>query len=346
LPDILQKNSKPMRRQGRLIEEILDFNNLYKAFYKAQKGKAFDQGVLAYRTHLYDNLQLLRQQIGSGAIETGNYHYFTVYDPKKRLICAAPFSQRVLHHALMNVCHDSFENHQIENSFASRIGKGTYAALDTAREYHRHYRWFLKLDVRKYFESIDHAVLKAQLHRLFREKHLLVMLEKIIDSYATTAQKSVPIGNLTSQYFANHYLSVADHWIKEELRIPAYVRYMDDMVLWHNDREFLLDVGYRLQEFAATELKLWFKPFCLNSPETGLPFLGYLLFPGRVRLTQHSKRRFILKSALYAGYLQRGQWSQKEYANHAMPLVAFTEYADAVEFRKKVYHSLMDEREQ
>lgn len=333
-----------MRRQGRLIEEILDFNNLYKAFYKAQKGKAFDQGMLAYRTHLYDNLQLLRQQIGSGAIETGNYHYFTVYDPKKRLICAAPFSQRVLHHALMNVCHDSFENHQIENSFASRIGKGTYAALDTAREYHRHYRWFLKLDVRKYFESIDHAVLKAQLHRLFREKHLLVMLEKIIDSYATTAQKSVPIGNLTSQYFANHYLSVADHWIKEELRIPAYVRYMDDMVLWHNDREFLLDAGHRLEVFVATELKLLFKPFCLNSPETGLPFLGYLLFPGRVRLTQHSKRRFILKSALYDDYLQTGQWSQKEYANHAMPLVAFTEYADALEFRKIVYHRVVDKK--
>ena len=345
MPDILQKNPKPMKRQGRLIEELLDLNNLYKAFYKAQKGKVFDQEVMAYRQRLPDNLQLLQRQLRSGAIETGSYHYFTVYDPKKRLICAAPFSQRVLHHALMNVCHDSFEKHQIENSFASRIGKGTYAALDTAQACHRHYGWFLKLDVRKYFESIDHTVLKAQLRRLFSQKHLLLMVEKIIDSYETTAQKSVPIGNLTSQYFANHYLSRVDHWIKEELHIPAYVRYMDDMVLWHNDREFLLDAGYRLQEFAATELKLVFKPFCLNSPETGLPFLGYLLFPGRVRLTQQSKKRFIRKSWLYAEYLQTGRWSQKEYANHVMPLVSFTEYADAVEFRKNVYNSLMDEKE-
>ncbi len=334
-----------MKRQGRLFEKILDLNNLYEAFYKAQKGKVFDQEVIAYRQRLHENLQLLQQQLRSGAIETGHYHYFTVYDPKKRLICAAPFSQRVLHHALMNVCHDAFEKQQIENSFASRIGKGTYAALDTARAYHRHYGWFLKLDVRKYFESIDHVVLKAQLHRLFSQKHLLVMFEKIIDSYTTTAQKSVPIGNLTSQYFANHYLSRADHWIKEELCIPAYVRYMDDMVLWHNDRDILLEAGGRLQEFAATELKLLFKPFCLNSPDKGLPFLGYLLFPCRVRMTQQSKKRFIRKSVLYADYLQTGRWSQQEYANHVMPLVAFTEYADAVEFRKNVYNSVMDEKE-
>lgn len=333
-----------MKRQGRLIEELFDVNNLYNAFYKAQKGKFFDPAVLAYRERLSENLRLLQQQIGSGSIETGHYHYFTVYDPKKRLICAAPFSQRVLHHALMNVCHDAFEKHQIKNSFASRIGKGTYAALDRARVYHRHYGWFLKLDVRKYFESIDHVVLKTQLYRVFREKHLLVMFEKIIDSYSTTAQKSVPIGNLTSQYFANHYLSKADHWIKEELRIPAYVRYMDDLVLWHNDRGSLLEAGCRLQEFVATELKLVFKPFCLNSHEKGLSFLGYLLFPDRVRLRQQSKKRFIQKSWLYAGYLQTGRWSQKEYANHVMPLVSFTEYADALEFRKNVYNKLMDEK--
>ena len=115
-------------------------------------------------------------------------------------------------------------------------------------------------------------------------------------------------------------------------------------MLWHHDREALLDAGYRLQEFVATELKLLLKPFCLNSPKTGLPFLGYLLFPERVRMTQHSKRRFIQKSELYAGYLQSGQWSQKEYANHAMPLVAFTEYADVLEFRKNVYHRLMDKK--
>jgi len=244
--------------------------------------------------------------------------------------------QRVLHHALMNVCHPFFEKRQIDGSYASRPGKGTYAALDKAREYQRQYRWFLKLDVRKYFESIDHDMLKKQLRRLFKDQLLLLIFDKIIDSYATAEQKSLPIGNLTSQYFANHYLSVADHYAKEVLRAPAYVRYMDDMVFWHQDKNALLDLGYRIQDFIARELLLVLKPFCLNQSSKGLPFLGYLLFPDRVRLAARSKKRFIEKFQLYEGYLQEGVWSQKEFANHTRALVAFTEYADAREFRKKI----------
>jgi RNA-directed DNA polymerase len=285
-----------MKRQGRLLEEIADLKNLYEAFYKAQKGKVSKHYVCTYNKHLPQNLQRLQQQLISGEVETGGYHTFTIYDPKKRLICATPFPQRVLHHALMNICYASFERQQIAASFASRPGKGTYSALDKAREYHRHYCWFLKLDVRKYFESIDHAILKQQLHRLIKDQSLLLIFEQIIDSYSTAAGKSLPIGNLTSQYFANHYLSLADHYLKEVLRSPAYVRYMDDMVLWHHDKEALLEIGYRFQAYLANELQLQLKPFCLNESRKGLPFLGYLLFPGSVRLARRSKKRFLTKS--------------------------------------------------
>lgn len=326
-----------MKRQGQLLDQIADLNNLYEAFYKAQKGKAHNPAVCAYKEQLQANLRTLRLQITSGTVETGNYRSFTIYDPKKRLICATPFPQRVLHHALMNVCHPFFEKQQIGESFASRRGKGTYAALDKAREYNRQYRWFLKLDVRKYFESIDHALLKKQLCRLFKDKDVLLIFYKIIDSYSTGEKKSVPIGNLTSQYFANHYLSVADHYVKEALRMAGYVRYMDDMVLWHNDKERLLETGYRFQEFVARELDLELKPFCLNATTKGLPFLGYRLFSDRVWLSPRSKKRFIDKSRLYACNLQTGLWTQGEYRDHTMPLVAFTEYAYAREFRKKVY---------
>ncbi len=326
-----------MKRQGQLLDQIADLNNLYEAFYKAQKGKAHNPAVCAYKEQLQANLRTLRLQIISGSVETGNYRSFTIYDPKKRSICATPFPQRVLHHALMNVCHPFFEKQQIGESFASRRGKGTYVALDKAKEYNRQYRWFLKLDVRKYFESIDHAILKKQLCRLFKDKGVLFIFYKIIDSYSTREKKSVPIGNLTSQYFANHYLSVADHYVKEALRMAGYVRYMDDMVLWHNDKERLLETGYRFQEFVARELDLELKPFCLNATTKGLPFLGYRLFSDRVWLSPRSKKRFIDKSRLYACNLQTGLWTQGEYRDHTMPLVAFTEYANAREFRKKVY---------
>ncbi len=150
-----------MKRQGYLIERIAAIENLELAFYKAQKGKIAKASVQAFRKNLRENLMVLQAQILSGEVEVGGYHYFTIYDPKKRQICAAPFGQRVLHHALMNVCHPFFEKVQISDSYASRIGKGTYSALEKAKRNGRRFPWFLKLDVRKYFDSIHHGVLRA-----------------------------------------------------------------------------------------------------------------------------------------------------------------------------------------
>jgi RNA-directed DNA polymerase len=326
-----------MKRKGYLIEPIAEMENLQLAYYKAQKGKTEKVSVYTFGKKLRENLHLLQYQILSGEIEAGGYHYFTVYDPKKRQICAAPFAQRVLHHALMNVCHPFFEKVQTADSYASRVGKGTYAALDQAKEHNRRYAWFLKLDVRKYFDSIHHGVLRKQLHRMFKDVQLLHIFEQILGSYCAGPSRGVPIGNLTSQYFANHYLSAADHFAKEILHLPAYVRYMDDMVLWHNDKEVLLEAGRRFKDFVETRLKLELKQFCLNKNTAGLPFLGYLLYPDRTRLAQKSRKRFIQKSREYGRLLQEGKWSQKEYQRHIEPLTAFTLHADAKAFRQKVF---------
>ncbi len=155
--------------------------------------------------------------------------------------------------------------------------------------------------------------------------------------YHTRPNKGVPIGNLTSQYFANHYLAGADHYVKEILKIPAYVRYMDDSVLWHDDKETLLRAGLSLNEYSATGLQLTLKPFCLNRNAHGLPFLGYLLYPERTRLAQRSRKRFIKKLRLYEENLLTGAWTQQEYQAHVLPLLAFTEHAEAREFRKRVF---------
>jgi len=329
-----------MRRQGHLIEKIADLENLQLAYYKAQKGKAAKKEVVEYGKRLHENLPMLQQQILAGNVEAGNYHYFTIYDPKKRLICAAPFGQRVLHHALMNICHPFFEKVQIFDSYASRPGKGTYSALERATQFNKHFKWFLKLDFRKYFDSLDHAILKDQLHRLFKDSRLLTIFEKIIDSYSVDQNKGVPIGNLTSQYFANHYLAQLDHHIKEILKIQAYVRYMDDMVLWHNKKEILKNAGKSLNRYSLNELKLTLKPFCLNRNAHGLSFLGYLIYPCKTRLAHRSRIRFIKKLKDYENKLTSGLWTQKEYQNHIVPLIAFTEHANAKEFRKKIIANL------
>ena len=325
-----------MKRQGYLVERIADMENLQLAFYKAQNGKSAKDSARAFGKDLRENLRMLQGQILSGEVEVGGYHYFTIYDPKKRQICAAPFNQRVLHHALMNVCHPFFEKAQTPDSYASRIGKGTYAALEKAKSNIRRYPWFLKLDARKYFDSIHHGVLRSQLCSMFKDGQLLRILDEIIDSYEVESGRGVPIGNLTSQYFANQYLSPADHFAKENLRIPAYVRYMDDMVLWHDDKEVLLGAGRRFQYFTETQLKLKLKPFCLNRNTAGLPFLGYLLYPDLTRLAQRSRKRYILKMKKYEGNLKTGVWTQKDYQRHVTPLTAFTRHANAKAFRQKV----------
>lgn len=241
-----------------------------------------------------------------------------------------------MQHTVMNICHQRFEKVQINDSYASRIGKGTHAALEKSWMNSCKYLWFLKLDVRKYFDHIDHSVLKCQLRALFKDNRLLDVLYCIIDSYHTGENRGVPIGNLTSQYFANHYLACADHYIKETLRIPGYVRYMDDMVLWHVDKETLNDAGKQLQKYLADTLHLQLKPFCLNRNLKGLPFIGYLVYPDVIRLAHRSRQRFINKLRLYNEKFDSLEWCQKEYQNHVMPLIAFTEHADALGFRKKI----------
>ena len=166
------------------------------------------------------------------------------------------------------------------------------------------------------------------------------IFESIIDSYSVNQNKGVPIGNLTSQYFANHYLAPLDHYVKEVLKIPAYVRYMDDMVLWHNNKKILISAGLKLKQYSETGLKLTLKPFCLNRNSQGLPFLGYLVYPGDTRLAHRSRIRFIKKLKDYENNVTSGEWTQKEYQNHVLPLIAFTEHANAKEFRKKIIANL------
>lgn len=330
-----------MKRQGNLIESIADIDNLRLAYYKAKKGKAHKASVQLFGANLDKNMLQLQNELLSGEVKVGNYHYFTIYDPKERKICAADFSERVLHHAIMNVCHPYFEEKQVYDSYASRVGKGTYKALDRAATYCKKYKWFAKLDVWHYFEQIDHAILKNQLGNVFKDKQLLAILACIIDTYesdigADYRHKGVPIGNLTSQYFANHYLSFADRFAKETLKLGGYVRYMDDMLLFDNDKEALLAKVAAFTQFLQDSLALPLKPVCLNHQAKGLPFLGYLLYPHTIKLAQRSRKRFIQKYKDYTYQLEIGNWTEADYQAHILPLIAYTEKADAKAFRLKV----------
>ena len=179
-----------------------------------------------------------------------------VFDPKERMICAAPFRDRVAHHAIMNVVEPHFESYQIDDSYACRTGQGLDAAIARAVAFSRAGDWYLKMDVRKYFDSVDHGVLKMLLRRRFKDPALLALLDGVIDSYENSPGRGLPIGNLTSQFFANHYLGVSDHYIKQTLGCRRYVRYMDDFVVWDSEKDRLRQVRDDVAGFLRDALRL------------------------------------------------------------------------------------------
>lgn len=325
-----------MKRYGNLVQMIADIDNLRLACNKASVGKKLNNDVVAFYSNLDQNLEQIACELASGNMKTIIYRYFKIYEPKERLICATPFSDRIKHHAIMQICHPIFEKRQIEDSYASRPGKGLHKALNRAKHYSKNYQWFLKLDIRKYFDSIDHIILKSQLLNLFKDRKLLNLCEQIISSYQTKPGKGLPIGNLTSQYFANHYLAQADHFAKHKLKLKAYIRYMDDIIIWANDKNSLMANGLNFEEFINSKLLLQLKQFCINKMVCGLPCLGYVIFPNKIRLNAKSKIRFYEKLSKSYHSFDKSQITQQEFKQKLSSLFNFVNHADSFNLRKKI----------
>ena len=325
-----------MKRDGNLMWRIADLNNLYLAFWKAQKGKVRSREVVEFKAMLTENLRELQWELLNECVQIGHYRFFTIYDPKERYICAPTFKERVLQHAVMNVCDENFERYQLSCSYASRKGKGVYAAIEKAQENQRKFNWYLKMDVRKYFDSIDHRILMNLLARRFKDAMLLRLFSKLIDSYSVTTGKGLPMGNLSSQYFANHYLAVADHYLKEKLKVKAVIRYMDDIVIWDNNKIFLKETYEKIQNFLVMELDLNLKPICLNHTKSGLPFCGYRIFPQVIKLGVRAKKRFKKKYKEYEHNLRTFIWNESQYQKHMSSLLAYMNHADTWNYRNQV----------
>ena len=325
-----------MKRFGQLIPKIAEPDNIYLAFYKAKRGKEDKPEVLSFEATLDENVSKLSQSITLGNVDVGKYHRFTIMDPKKRTICAAAFDERVLHHAIMNICHPVFERQMIYDTYATRIGKGVYKALEKARKAALKYPFVGKLDVRKYFDSISHEILQNKLKRLFKDPILLKIFNQIICSYEVAPGKGIPIGNLTSQYFANYYLSSLDHYVKEQLHVPCYVRYMDDMLIFGSSKSVVKEVIEQIVQYAAQQLDLQLKQPIVVNVRQGISFCGYKLFEHKLLLNGRSKKRFKQKYIAYAKKLETNEWSQKDYQRHIIPLLAFTQHAYSKRFRRNM----------
>lgn len=325
-----------MKRVGFLTEKIADKDNLYLAYYKAKRGKQYKKEVIRFGDNIDYNINKLHDEILEGNVSVGKYRQFTITDPKKRNVYAAAFGERVLHHAIMNVCHEYFEKTMIYDTYATRLNKGVYKALDKAKSAAMRYRYVAKLDFRKYFDSISHDILKDKLERIFKDKRLLDIFSQIIDTYSVEEGKGIPIGNLTSQYFANYYLSSLDHYVKEELKVPVYIRYMDDMLLFDNDIRRLKECVNLVENYSCEKLHLTLKIPVVKQTEDTVSFLGYKIGKNVILLNSRSRNRFSKKMFRYEKLLSNGIWSEKEYQLHILPLLAFVQYAYTKKMRRRV----------
>lgn len=286
-----------------MYTELCAWDNLLLAYRRAAKGKRGHPNVAAFEYRLEDNLFQLQEELLAHTYRPGEYVSFYIHDPKRRLISAAPFRDRVVHHALCNLIEPVFERSFIDDSYANRVKKGTHRALDRCTAFARRYRYALQCDVEQFFPAIDHAILRRFLARKLDDQDVLWLIDRILDSgigvladeytprsfpgdtlFDLNRPRGLPIGNLTSQFWANVYLSPFDHFVKRELGCLAYLRFVDDFILFADDKAVL----QRWRDAIVTRLarlRLTIHPGAQARPVVeGLPFLGFVVFPTHRRL--------------------------------------------------------------
>ncbi len=288
---------------------MISFENLHRAAYRTLRGKRSRAEAAGFFGNLEENLLLLQAELEGGEYRPGGYRTFWISDPKARMISAASFRDRVVHHALVQVIEPVFERRFIHHSYACRKGKGNHRALERFVRWARSCRYVLKLDIRKFFPSIDHEILERALRGAIKDRRVLGLCDLIIDGsnpqepfiahfpgddLLTPLQRrrGIPIGNLTSQFFANVFLDPLDHFVTERLRVGRYLRYVDDLACFGDDKQVLR--GWRAAiagHLAGSRLRLNEGKSRIRRVGEGIEFLGFVVLPDRLRLGSRSIRR-------------------------------------------------------
>lgn len=270
--------------------------NLRLADHKARKGKKSQAGVHEFDKAPEEKLLQLQQMLINKTYQTSAYTMFKIYEPKEREVYRLPyFPDRIAHHAIMNILEPIFLSMFTCNTYSCIKGKGIHAALRDLRTSLRDEagtKYCLKLDIKKFYPNVDHAVLKELLRRKIKDQDLLWLLDEIIDSAA-----GIPIGNYLSQYFANFYLTYFDHWLKEEKAVKHYFRYADDIVILSDSKEQLHQLLSEITTYLQSQLNLEVKGNYQVFPVAarGIDFIGYVSFHTHTRLRKSIKQSFARK---------------------------------------------------
>lgn len=330
------------KRHGGLWPQVYDFDNLYLAYERARRGKRYRPDVLRFGSRVGENLLALQEELRTLAWQPGEYQTRVVLEPKERVIRIAPFRDRVVHQALCHVVGPVFERGFIFDSYACREGKGTHKALDRLTSFLRREgsAYVLNADIRKFFDSVSHEVLIAELERTLKDRDVLHVLRRIIGSYRSGFSEpglrdphGIPIGNLTSQWFANIIGTRIDRFAKQDLGCPHYLRYMDNMLFLGASKAVLWGYLRRLTDFLAG-LGLLLNPKTTIAPTSqGVPFLGLRVFPDHRRVLRANvvRGRRRMRGSLRA--VARGDADRDSVAASTESWIAHLRHADTHRLR-------------
>lgn len=279
-----------MKRKGNLYNNIMTATNLVLADKKARRGKHRQKSVISHDKEKWKNLKLIYLSFKNHNYTTSEYKTFTVREPKVRLIYRLPYNpDRIAHWAIMNVIKPTIVSVFTADTYSCIKGKGIHKAVERIKNCLKdkfNTAYFLKIDIKKFYPSINHQILKDLLRRKFKDNALLNLLDGIIDS-AT----GLPIGNYLSQYLANFYLAYFDHWIKEVQKVIYYFRYADDMVFFAPCKKFLHKLLFNIKEYLGVNLKLELKKNYRVAPmRVGMDMLGYVFYHGYTRVRKWIKQ--------------------------------------------------------
>ncbi len=347
-----------MKTVRNVYQKITSFSVLYQSYLKARLGKRDRDYVIHFSKHLEENMLELRNDLRNYTYQTGPYSQFAIYEPKERIITAASFRDRIVHHAVVDTLEPFIDPTFIEDSYACRKGKGTHKAIDRCQQLLKRYDWVLKCDIRKYFPSIDHKILKANLKRRIQDKSVLWLLDLMIDESPPQEpalyyykgddlftplerKKGIPIGNLTSQFFANLMLDPLDRFIKHELQIKGYVRYMDDFILFSNSKSQLFDARRGiLDKLSSLRLQIHPKKQDIFPSKQSVPFLGFRIFKDYRKLLRNNVDSFSIRAKHQWYQVGRHELSYDELRTSLIAWIGHAEHANTWNLRKKTFQKI------
>ncbi|MBI3423590.1 MAG: RNA-dependent DNA polymerase [Acidobacteria bacterium] len=342
--------------RGSLYSQISAWPNLLAAYQQAARGKRGKGAAAAFEHQLADRLLHLQAELAAFTYQPGAYVNFTIYEPKQRRVSAAPFRDRVVHHALCNLIEPLFEAHFHADSYANRVGQGTHRAVDRLQYFARRFRYALRLDVVKHFPSLDHAILLDLLRATLTDDATLWLCERLIQSgagvladeyemvffpgddlFAVNRPRGLPIGNLTSQFWSNVYLDPLDRFVTQTLGCPAYLRYVDDFCLFSDSKRQLYAWKRAVIEcLAQLRLTVHAAPAQVIPCAHGIPWLGFVVYPTQRRVKARNVVKFARRLRDRWSEYCAGQISFAEFDASVQGWINHVRYADTWGLREHV----------